>query len=240
MRILLIDDDERLGDTLNVGLQLHWANVEVSSVAMGEPGLEAFAASQADFVLLDVGSASLAGFAALRAIRQVSNVPVIIFTARGDEIQQVRGFQLGANDCLHKPFGLTVLMARIKVALRHARLPAPVESVPDFTAGELTIRFRDHAVMRAGRPIKLTPVEYKVLYQLVKNAGSLMPHQALLDGVWGCGRGRSTEYLRLFIGRLRAKLEAPDGPRHIRTERNCGYRFVGSAALDERANMRAS
>jgi two-component system, OmpR family, KDP operon response regulator KdpE len=138
----------------------------------------------------------------------------------------VRGLELGADDYVGKPFSHLALMARIKAALRRAEMPAPVDAAQDFQAGELAIHFQNHAVTVAGVSVKLTPVEYKLLYHLVRNAGHLMPHQALLDRVWGDDYRAGPEYLKVFISRLRAKLRTPGGAEYIETERGRGYRFV--------------
>jgi two-component system KDP operon response regulator KdpE len=136
-----------------------------------------------------------------------------------------------------KPVRHLVLLARIRAVLRRAELPPPLHAVPDFVAGELSINFQSHTVTLHGAPVKLTPVEYKVLYHLVRNVGRLMPHQALLERVWGAEYGATPEYLKVFISRLRAKIE-PDGRFHyIENERGLGYRFVlppggGDQAVD--------
>ena len=166
------------------------------------------------------------GFEVLQEIRRVSDVPVIMLTARGEEIDQVRGLELGADDYVVKPFSHLALLARIKAVLRRAELPPPAQALPDFVAGDLAINFQNQQVTVGGEPVKLTPVEYKLLYHLVRNAGRLMPHQALLDRVWGADYGATEHYLKVFISRLRAKLERPGRARYIETERGLGYRFV--------------
>jgi two-component system KDP operon response regulator KdpE len=226
MKLLIVDDDARMREALAVGLQLQWEDAEVVVADDGESGLRAFYDHEPDVVLLDVTMPRLNGFEVLREIRRVSDVPVIMLTARGEEYDQVRGLELGADDYVTKPYSHLALVARIKAVLRRAELPPPVEALPDFVAGDLSIRFQDHAVSVAGAPVKLTPVEYKLLYHLARNAGHVMPHQALLDRVWGSDYGVSGEYLKVFISRLRAKLERSGGPRYIETERGLGYRFV--------------
>src|SRR5262249_43993384 len=180
---------------------------------------------QPDVVLLDVTMPVLNGFDVLREIRRVSDVPVIMLTARTEEYDQVRGLGLGADDYVGKPYSHPALVARIKAVLRRCELPTPVESAPDFVAGDLSIRFHDRVVSIRGEPVKLTPVEYKVLYHLVRNAGHVMPHQALLDRVWGAEYGATPDYLKVFISRLRAKLER-DGERYIETERGLGFLLI--------------
>jgi two-component system KDP operon response regulator KdpE len=226
MKVLVVDDDQRLREALEVGVQLQWQDAQVLTASDGEAGLECFFNEEPDVVLLDITMPRMNGFEVLKAIRQVSDVPVIMLTARGEDVDQVRGLELGADDYVAKPFSHLALMARIKAALRRAELPPPVQALPDFQAGELAIHFQNREVTVAGQQVKLTPVEYKLLYHLVRNAGHLLPHQALLNRVWSGDYEASPEYLKVFVSRLRAKLRRPDGPEYIETERGRGYRFV--------------
>lgn len=226
MKILVCDDDAHILDALTVGFQLQWQDAEVIAARDGEAGMQAFYDHDPNVVILDVSMPRKNGFEALREIRRISDVPVIMLTARGEEMDQVRGLELGADDYVVKPFSHLALLARIKAVLRRAELPPPINALPDFIAGDLTINFQNHQVTLAGQPVKLTPVEYKLLYQLVRNAGRLMPHQTLIDRVWGEDYGATTDHLKVFISRLRAKIEAPNGPHFIETERGLGYRFV--------------
>lgn len=226
MKVLVVDDDPRLREALEVGLQLQWEDAEVVSAADGESGLDLFFREDPDIVLLDVTMPRMTGFEVVKEIRRVSDTPVIMLTARGDDVDQVRGLELGADDYVSKPFSHLALMARIKASLRRAEMPPPVDALPDFTAGNIAIHFQNEEVTVAGQPVKLTPVEYKLLYHLVRNTGHLMPHQALLDRVWGSDYDAGPEYLKVFISRLRAKLRRPGGPEYIETERGRGYRFV--------------
>lgn len=226
MKVLVVDDDLHILDALTVGLGLQWPDSTVIAARDGEEGLEAFFEHEPDVVVLDVSMPRKNGFEVLREIRRVSDVPVLMLTARGEEADQVRALELGADDYIVKPFGHLVLVARIKAVLRRADLTAPLDAVPDFEAGELAINFQSHRVTLRGEPIKLTPVEYRLLYHLVRNVGRLMPHQALLDRVWGEDYAATTDHLKVFISRLRAKLEPSDGPSFIETERGLGYRFV--------------
>jgi DNA-binding response OmpR family regulator len=226
MKVLVIDDDPRLREALEVGIQLQWQDAQVLTAADGEAGLDQFFSEEPDVVLVDVTMPRMNGFEVLQAIRRVSDVPVIMLTARHEDVDQVRGLELGADDYIGKPFSHLALMARIKAVLRRAELPPPVQAQPDFQAGDLAIRFQNHEVTVAGQGVNLTPVEYKLLYHLVRNAGHLLPHQALLDRVWGGDYDASPEYLKVFISRLRAKLRHEGGPEYIETERGRGYRFV--------------
>jgi len=226
MKVLVIDDDPRICEALEVGVQLQWQDSQVITAADGEAGLERFFDEEPDVVLLDINMPRMNGFDVLRAIRQVSDAPVIMLTARGEDVDQVRGLELGADDYVGKPFSHLALMARIKSALRRAELPPPVQALPDFQAGNLQIHFQNQEVKVAGEVVRLTPVEYRLLYHLVRNAGHLLPHQALLDRVWGGDYEAGPEYLKVFVCRLRAKLRDAGAGECIETERGRGYRFV--------------
>jgi DNA-binding response OmpR family regulator len=226
MKILIIDDDEATLDAVSAGFQMQWQDCEVTLATDGDLGLRYFARDDPDVVVLDVGLPGKNGFDVLREIRRNSDVPVIMLTGRGEEMQQVRGLELGADDYVVKPFSHLALLARVKGVLRRAELPQPSNSLPDLMAGPLAMNFQNHQVSLNGEPVKLTPVEYKLLYHLARNAGRLMPHQALLDRVWGADYGATNEYLKVFVSRLRGKIEPPSGPRYIENERGLGYRFI--------------
>jgi two-component system, OmpR family, KDP operon response regulator KdpE len=226
MKILTIDDDESVREALTVSLQLQLQDVQVLQAANGEAGLALFFDTTPDLVLLDVNMPRLSGFEVLREIRRVSDVPVIMLTARDDEMDQVRGLELGVDDYLHKPIRHATLVARIRSALRRTERVPPVDALPDFAAGQLSVHFQNQQVSIAGDVVRLTPIEYRLLYQLVRNAGHVLPHQMLLDRVWGTDHEVGPEYLKVFISRLRAKLRRPGGPEYIQTERGLGYRFL--------------
>jgi DNA-binding response OmpR family regulator len=226
VKVLVVDDDERLREALQLGIQLQWQDAEVVTADDGEQGLQRFLEREPDVVLLDVSMPCMSGFDVLQRIRRLSDVPVIMLSARGEDIDQARGLELGADDYVSKPFSYLALMARIKSVLRRAELPQPVRAVPDFQAGDLAIHFQNQEVTVAGQAVDLTPVEYRLLFHLARNAGHLMPHRALLERVWGSDGEASPEYLKVFVSRLRSKLRTPGGSEYIETERGRGYRFV--------------
>jgi two-component system KDP operon response regulator KdpE len=226
VKVLIVDDDPRLREALELGIVLQWEDAEVVTATDGEEGLQRFVEHEPDVVLLDVTMPRMNGLEALRLIRRVSDVPVIMLSAKGEDIDQVRGLEMGADDYIAKPFSHLALMARIKSVLRRAELPTPVQAVPDFEAGDLAIHFQNQEVTLAGEPVKLTPVEYRLLYHLVLNAGHLLPHRALLDRVWGSDSDGNPEYVKVFVSRVRSKLRRPGRPEYIQTERGRGYRFV--------------
>ena len=227
MRFLIVDDDKSIVEAVTIGLQFQWQDAEVHSATDGEQGLSLFNSLSPDVTLLDVNLPRLSGFEVLSRVREVSDAPVLMLTARGDEMSKVRGLELGADDYLVKPFSHLELFARIKAVLRRADLPAPISAAPSFVSGDLTVNFDSREVTVAGEPVKLTPTEYKLLYQLVRNAGRVLPFDTLLGKVWGDEYRGDMDYLKTYISRLRKKLgDDPENARYIITERSIGYRFV--------------
>jgi len=194
VKILIVDDDPHLLEALALGLELQWQDATVLSARDGEAGLRLFYDESPDVVVLDVRMPGQDGFAVLKEIRRVSDVPVLMLSAQGEELDQVKGLELGADDYVVKPFGHLALLARIKAVLRRAELPPPVEAAPDFVAGDLAVNFGGRQVTRGGVPVELTPYEYKLLYHLVRNAGRVLPHQTLIDRVWGENYGAPADY----------------------------------------------
>ncbi|MDQ2808461.1 MAG: response regulator transcription factor [Chloroflexota bacterium] len=227
MRFLIIDDDRSIVEAVTIGLQFQWQDAEVQSAGDGEQGLALFARFNPDVTLLDVTMPRLSGFEVITRIRAVSDAPVLMLTARGDEMSKVHGLELGADDYLIKPFSHLELFARIKAVLRRSALPAPVAALPSFQSGDLTVNFDSHEVTVAGQPVKLTSTEYKLLYHLVRNAGRVLPFATLLSKVWGDEYRGDMDYLKTYVSRLRKKLgDDAENPRYLLTERSVGYRFV--------------
>ncbi len=230
MKMLVVDDDRNIVEAVTLGFQLQWQECEVLTAYDGEKGLDLFFEEQPDVVILDVALPEMNGFEVLRRIRQVSDVPVLMLTAKGEEMDKVKGLELGADDYITKPFSHLELFARIKAVLRRAELPPPISAAPSFSVGELAINFESRTITLRGRPVKLTPTEYNLLYHLVRNAGRVLTHETLLARVWGREYTDEIDYLRVYVRRLRRKLEDdPDHPRYILTERGTGYRFSVSA-----------
>jgi DNA-binding response OmpR family regulator len=226
MKILVVDDDPQMREALTISLELHWDDAAILAAKDGDEGLRLFAEHDPDVVLLDVSMPGKDGFLVLAEIRQRSDVPVLMLTARGDEMAQVRGLELGADDYVVKPFSHLALLARIKAVLRRAELPPPSRALPDFTAGDLAMHFQNQEVTVKGERVNLTPIEYKLLYHLVRNAGRVLPQQTLLNRVWGEDYDATSDYLKVYISRLRAKLERAGELHHIETVRGLGYRFI--------------
>jgi DNA-binding response OmpR family regulator len=227
MRFLIVDDDKSIVEAVTIGLQFQWQDAEVHSAQDGEQGPKTFLDLSPDVTLLDVNMPYMSGFELLQRIREVSDAPVLMITARGDEMSKVKGLESGADDYLVKPFSHLELFARIKAVLRRAEMPAPVSAAPSFVSGDIAVNFDSHEVTVNSKPVKLTPTEYKLLYQLVRNAGRVMPFDNLLGKVWGDEYRGDMDYLKTYVSRLRKKLsDDPENPRYILTERAVGYRFA--------------
>jgi DNA-binding response OmpR family regulator len=177
-------------------------------------------------VLLDVGLPDLDGYRVLERIREFSDVPIVMLTARDGTIDKVKGLELGADDYLTKPFDHLELLARVRAVLRRLDMP-PKTRASLFRAGDLEVDFAAHEARLRGERLELTPTEYKLLYHLVRNAGRVLPHGTLLAKVWGREYVDEVDYMRVYARRLRDKLgDDPERPCYIRTERGLGYRFI--------------
>jgi DNA-binding response OmpR family regulator len=227
MKFLIVDDDKSIVEAVTIGLQFQWQDAEVHTAADGEEGLRKFLDLAPDVALLDINMPHMSGFEVLQRIREVSDAPVLMLTARGDEMSKIKGLEMGADDYLVKPFSHLELFARIKAVLRRAELPSPVSAAPSFVSGNVAVNFDSREVTVDGKPVKLTPTEYKLLYQLVRNAGRVLPFDMLLSRVWGDEYRGDMDYLKTYISRLRKKLgDDPENPHYILTERSIGYRFA--------------
>jgi len=226
MRILVVDDDPDIAEAITLAFGVQWPEAVVLVARDGASAIPMVTSEHPDVVLLDVALPDADGFEVLTKIRAVSDLPVLMISARGEEPDKVRGLELGADDYLTKPFGALELSARIRAVLRRARSLPPVSGAGKFEAGPISINYGSHQVYLDGTQIKLTPIEYKLLYQLTRNAGQVLLHDDLLTKIWGPEYLGELDYLRIYIRRLREKLEAnPQQPRHILTERGIGYRF---------------
>ncbi|TKJ30357.1 MAG: DNA-binding response regulator [Chloroflexi bacterium B3_Chlor] len=191
----------------------------------GEEALAVFDKEQPDLVLLDIMMPEMSGFDVLKELRRFSDVPVIMLTAKEDEIDKVTGLNLGADDYITKPFGHLELLARVKAVLRRAQGMPLTHELP-FTSGDIHIDFERRQVSVEGQPVSLTGTEYRLLYHLVRNAGQVLTHETLLARVWGREYTDEIDYLKVYISRLRNKLEKdPHGPQHVLTEYGVGYWF---------------
>jgi len=177
-------------------------------------------------VIMDMMMPHMDGLEATRRIRQESRVPIIILTAMGEEADKVRAFDLGADDYLTKPFGVGELLGRIKAVLRRADWSEPVSSEERIARGDIEVEMEQHKVTVRGEVLDLTPTEFNLLVYFMKNSGKTLHHRAILQHVWGTEYGDEAEYLRVYVGKLRQKIEAdPLKPKYLHTEHGIGYRF---------------
>ncbi len=219
MKVLLVDDDATLRQTLGIGLRA--AGHEVLVAGDGRTALQAAREDRPDIIVLDLGLPDLSGFDVLRRVRAWSTVPVVVLSARAESAEKVEALDLGADDYVTKPFGMEELLARVRAAARRAGSDVPV-----LTAGDLVIDLPARRVTKGGELVRLTPTEWGLLEMLVRTPGRLVSQQDLLHEVWGPTYGRETNYLRVYVGGLRKKLEDdPSTPRHLITEPGMGYRF---------------
>ncbi|NCP87564.1 MAG: DNA-binding response regulator [Anaerolineae bacterium CG_4_9_14_3_um_filter_57_17] len=222
--VLVVDDERPLRDFVRRNLEVRGFNVITAS--NGLEALSLFEGQAIDLVILDVMMPHLDGLETTRRIRQTSMTPIIILTALGEESDKVKAFDLGADDYLTKPFGVGELLGRIKAVLRRARWAEATPEVENITRGEIFADLARHNVLVSGQLIELTPTEFNLLVYLMKNSGKALSHRAILQHVWGPEYGEEAEYLRVYMGKIRQKVEKdPLHPRYILTERGVGYRF---------------
>lgn len=225
-KVLLVEDDPNIIDLIRSNLVVRGFDVVVSTDgAQADRLLEV---EQPDIVLLDLMLPAADGFELCRQFRERSNVGVIVVSARGGEGDKVRALNLGADDYMTKPFGIDELMARITATLRRTRPPAEVPPADVVRIGNVEIDLESQLVTKDGEAIHLTPTEFSLLRELALHPGKLQSHATLLRRVWGVGYETETEYTRVYVRRLRAKLENPGCPQLIQTEPRAGYRFAAS------------
>jgi two-component system KDP operon response regulator KdpE len=222
--ILLIEDEPQMRRFLRAALGGH--DYRLVEAGTAKEGLAHAASRNPDVILLDLGLPDTDGLEVTRQLREWSTTPIIVLSARGREQDKVAALDLGADDYLTKPFGVEELLARIRVALRHAALPPGAAPDPVFEAGDFRMDLAQRHVFRGEEEVHLTPTEYKLLAMLVRNAGKLLTHRQLLHDVWGNNYSAQTHYLRIYVMQLRQKIEQdPTRPRLILTEPGVGYRF---------------
>jgi two-component system KDP operon response regulator KdpE len=224
-KVLVVDDEERMVRFIRLNLE-HDGYV-VLEASNGKQALQRLRDATPDLVLLDVMMPDLDGFEVLEMIREISSVPVIMLTAKGEEDDRVRGLEKGADDYITKPFSPRELVSRIKAVLRRTEGPGGGMHGLIEIDERLKIDFDRREIWLEGKIVKLRPTEYRLLYHLVQNAGWVVSHDQLLAKVWGYEYRDEPHYVRLYINYLRQKLEQdPADPRYILTERGVGYRFV--------------
>jgi two-component system, OmpR family, KDP operon response regulator KdpE len=223
--VLVVDDEKPLRDFVRRNLEVR--NIEALTAANGLEALAHFQNHSIDLVIVDLMMPHMNGLETIRRMRESSLVPIIVLSALGEEGDKVQALNLGADDYLTKPFGVDELLARIKAVLRRAQRPAAAVDGQRLVRGELVADFGRHQVTRRGEPLELTPTEFELLVYLMHEAGKVLRHRDILQQVWGPEYGQELEYLRVYVGRLRQKIEDDPGqPRYLRTERGIGYYFA--------------
>ena len=221
-RILVVDDEPQIRKFLRLGLEGH--GYAVLEAATAEAAQRVAVAEQPELIVLDLGLPDREGFGVLSALREWSRVPVLVLSVRNREAEKVRAFDLGADDYVVKPFGMAELLARIKAALR--RRIASESAEPVFRVGGLEVDLARRLVRVDELEVRLSPKQYRLLQILVSHAGKVVTHRQLLSEIWGAAHRDDIQYLRVFVRKLRRRIEAdPARPRYLLTELGVGYRL---------------
>jgi two-component system KDP operon response regulator KdpE len=228
MKILVVDDEPDIVEVVNLCFNLRWPEAEVTAAGTGEDALKLVEQDRPDFILLDINLPGMDGFAVCQEIRSFADMPIVMLSARDSEVDKVRGLEMGADDYITKPFSHLELLARVRAVVR--RYQAQMPSVGEvFESGNLKIDYASRTVTVNGHQVRLTPTEYSLLFHLSRNAGRVLPHQTLLAKVWGREYTDEIDYLKVYIRRLRQKLEGdPETISRIVSERGVGYKFIAA------------
>ncbi|WP_374303758.1 response regulator [Ferrovibrio sp.] len=226
-RILIVDDEAQIRRFLRTALTMN--QFEVIEAASGAEAMEQLARSDVSLIVLDMQLGDMDGLDVLRRLREWSWAPVIVLTVRNREMDKIQAFELGADDYLTKPFSIAEFLARIQAVLRRA---APAASEPVFTVEGLSVDLARRRVTLNGAEVKLTPKQYGLLQYLARHAGKVVTHEQLLREVWGAEHAEDVHYLRIFMRKLRQRVERdPARPRYIQTELGVGYRLLAPDQL---------
>lgn len=223
LRVLVIDDEPQIRKLLKVSFSAHGYTID--EAATGSDGVNKAAIFKPDILIVDLGLPDMDGKDVIREIREWSDAPIIILTARDQEPEKIEALDMGADDYVTKPFSMGELMARIRVCLRRS---AHADNEPVICCGGLMVDLLQRRVTVDGKEIKLTPTEYEIIKLMAQNAGRVLTHKQLLKAVWGKSYNEDTHYIRVYIGQIRRKIEAdPTQPQYIITESGVGYRLMG-------------
>ncbi len=224
-RILVVDDEKPLREFVARNLSVR--GYEVLKAANGMEALAIFQSQPLDLIILDLMMPHMDGLELTQRIRRTSTVPIIVLSALDEERDKVAALDLGADDYLTKPFGVEELLARVRGLLRRASWQQAARPAERLRVGDIEMIVEEGVVTVKGKPVKLTRTEFDLLHYLMKNVGKVLPHRLILQQVWGPEYGNEVEYLRVYVARLRRKIEEdPAHPRHILTEHGIGYRVV--------------
>jgi two-component system KDP operon response regulator KdpE len=224
-KLLIVEDDVDLVKALE--LYLSRAGYSVITALNGREGLQKLYNERPDIVLLDIAMPKMDGWEVCRRIRDMSEIPIVVLSARTQEDERVKGLKLGADDYVVKPFSLKELEARLEAVLRRTRAAKPAKDGIIFANEELVVDSERLTVTRDGSPVPLTPTELRLLLLLAENKGRALTHRQILEKIWGAEYRSDVDYVKLFVYRLRRKIETdPQNPRYILSERGIGYRFV--------------
>ena len=223
-RILVVDDEPQLTRVLRTGLKSH--GYDVRAAADGLAGFEAFNDWHPDLVITDIAMPNVDGLELCRRLRAISQVPIIVLSAKGEEKTKVEALDLGADDFVTKPFGIDELLARVRASLRRAKTPPMNEATQRaLDSGDFHVDLETREITVRGKAVHLTPKEFDLLVYFIKHSGKVLTHRTLLAALWGGNYVEQNEYLRVFVGNLRKKIEPEATPRYILTEPWIGYRF---------------
>jgi DNA-binding response OmpR family regulator len=228
MKVLVVDDEPDVIEVVNLCFGLRWPEADVTSAKTGEEALRLLEQDPPDLLLLDIVLPGIDGFEVCQEVRRISDVPIVMVSARDSEVDKVRGLEMGADDYITKPFSHLELLARVRAVLRRYQnqLPAVGEV---FDSGDLRVDYASRQVTVGGKLVRLTPTEYSLLFHLTRNAGRVLPHHTLLAKVWGREYTDEIDYLKVYIRRLRQKMEGdPENIGQIISERGVGYKFVAA------------
>lgn len=230
MKLLIIEDSTEIVETVAQTINLRWPEASLLSTGSGQAGVELAKKELPDLIVLDLGLPDINGFEVLRQIRRFSDVPVVILTVRGEEIDKIRGLELGADDYITKPFSPGEFLARLKAALRHKQMPTATGGTAEkpFIRGGLRIDFQTREVAVGNQLIKLSPSHYELLRELVINEGKVLSRQMLLEKVWGPNFTGNIDYVDVYIKGLKEILDKEPGhPIQIMEEGGTGYKLIG-------------
>jgi len=228
MKVLVVDDEPDVREVVNLCFSLRWPDADVTSAGDGEQVLKAIEQNPPDLILLDINLPGMDGFQTCQEIRLISDVPIVMLSARDGEVDKVRGLEMGADDYITKPFSHLELLARVRAVLRRYQSQSPALG-EIFESGDLIVDYASRQVSVGGERVRLTPTEYSLLFHLTRNSGHILPHHTLLAKVWGREYTDEIDYLKVYIRRLRQKLEGgAQAIGQIVSERGVGYKFVAA------------